>query len=253
MDYTQSVVNNHLIHKLKRLQSKIQSLQLLSQRFSVFRMLAFAAGALLTWLAAMAAGNTAGWLVFAASLLVFVVIVAFHQRLDNWIRKFQLWQAIYQRQLARSQLDWENLPYRSLPEQRVRNALEIDLDLTGPRSLHHLIDQSISEQGSQRLAHWLSHPEPDLETITRRQNWVKELTCVPRFGMRLQLVFQLALQGASTRGPDPFLVKGGILLAETPLEPAFSLLACFSDPGAIPGECGVGLACHLDHQRACVS
>jgi hypothetical protein len=79
-----------------------------------------------------------------------------------------------------------------LPEQRVRNALEIDLDLTGPRSLHHLIDQSISEQGSQRLAHWLTHPEPDLETITRRQNWVKELTCVPRFGMRLQLVFQLA-------------------------------------------------------------
>ena len=75
MNYTHTAVINHLIHKLKRLQSKIQSLQLLSQRFSVFRMLAFAAGALLTWLAAMAAGNTAGWLVFAASLLVFVVII----------------------------------------------------------------------------------------------------------------------------------------------------------------------------------
>jgi hypothetical protein len=120
------------------------------------------------------------------------VVVLLHRNLDNWIRRFEHWQQLYLLQLARSQLDWESIPYRSLPEQRVRSSLETDLDLTGVRSLHHLLDHSISDHGSRLLADWLTHPQPDIEQIVRRQNWVKELAAFPYFGMRFHLVFSLA-------------------------------------------------------------
>ena len=192
MDHADRTPEQNQKRKLQYLERKIQVLQSISQRYSIYRMFVFAVGVLGTWLATVIAGTSAGWVVFALSLSIFLGIVFFHQRLETWMRKFQHWQQINQQQLARSQLDWENLPYRRLPEQRVRNALEIDLDLTGPRSLHHLIDQSISEQGSQRLADWLSHPHPDLEEISKKQKWVQELCGIPRFGMRLQLIFRLA-------------------------------------------------------------
>lgn len=192
MDHVDRTPEQNQKKKLEFLERKIQALQSISQRFSIYRMLVFSVGVLCTWLATVTTGSRAGWFVFALALCIFLGIVFFHQRLETWIRKFQHWQQINQQQLARSQLDWENLPYRRLPEQRVRNALEIDLDLTGPRSLHHLIDQSISEQGSQRLADWLSHPQPDLEEIYNKQKWVQELFGAPLFGMRLQLVFRLA-------------------------------------------------------------
>ena len=173
----------------------------------------------------------------------------FHQRLETWIRKFQLWKQINQQQLARSQLDWENLPYRRLPEQRLRNALEIDLDLTGPRSLHHLIDQSISEQGSQRLADWLSHPQPDLEEISKRQKWVRELCGTPRFGMRLQLVFRLAARERIRGDQIVSWLKGGIPFAEASMEFTCSCFAGIPHARPLFSEFGLGLAGLLDFQR----
>lgn len=192
MSEVKTITEKHLVQRSERLEKKIQSLSVLSQRFSLIRMTLFGVGAILTWIASATLGSWAGWLAFASGLTVFLVVVLLHQRLENWIQKFKYWQHLYKQQLARYQLDWQGFAYRSLPETFLRSPLDIDLDLTGLRSLHHLIDQSISEQGSLRLANWLSNPKPDVDEIHKRQNWVRELMETPRFGMRLQLVFQLA-------------------------------------------------------------
>lgn len=193
MNSTQTKPGNiNLSNRLERLQRKIQALQIISQRFSIYRMVIFAIGVLVTWLASSLLGSTAAWLIFGIAVGVFSGVVWKHHNLEKWIHMFQTWHQLYLQQLARSELNWDHLPYRSLPETRIRTPLDIDLDLTGPRSLHHLIDQSISDKGSMQLADWLCHPEPDIEKIHNRQTWVKELTNCYRFGMRLQLIFRLA-------------------------------------------------------------
>ncbi len=52
---------------------------------------------------------------------------------------------------------------------------EKDLDITGRRSIHQLIDISISREGSRRLATWLLQKTPDLTGILKRQRVVQEL------------------------------------------------------------------------------
>ncbi len=186
-----NISEESLLRRIKRLERKLQSLQRLNQRFSWYRVGVFTLGVILTWLAGSTWGRLAGWLAFGGVLVIFLVVVFYHRRLDSWMRKFEYWQELSRQDLARSQLDWQALPYRPLPAQRQQSSLEIDLDLTGARSLHHLLDQAISEQGSLLLADWLCHPEPDPDSIYARQGIVRELAANPHFGNRLQLIFRL--------------------------------------------------------------
>jgi hypothetical protein len=78
--------------------------------------------------------------------------------------------------------------------------LQTDLDLTGDRSLHRLLDITISPEGSGLLAAWLSQPSPDIGQLKERQTLVSELSNLSRFRDRLLLTFRLVsgeeLQGA---------------------------------------------------------
>ena len=67
-----------------------------------------------------------------------------HRRVDAWAESFRIWQAIYREQAARLELDWENIPRPANPGEETDSALALDLDLTGPRSLHTLLDTTIS-------------------------------------------------------------------------------------------------------------
>jgi hypothetical protein len=124
-----------------------------------------------------------------AAFLLFTVVVILHRRLERWNEKFHILQALYAEQLARLTLAWDHIPTppaASAPS----SPLELDLDLTGPRSLHHLIDRAVSTQGSLRLAGWLSAGLPDCEKIALRQAVAQELKALPRFCSRLLLTFR---------------------------------------------------------------
>ncbi len=192
MESSSSEVQNYLVRRIDRIHTKIQTFQRKSKIFSNVRMVIFGMGVLLTWLAASYLGTLAAWLVFGSVLVVFLIVAFLHKRLEDWVFRFMHWQSLYQGQLARSQLDWSVIPYRKLPEQKSQKPLEVDLSLTGLRSLHHLLDCTISDQGSILLADWISQSEPDLENISKRQKWIKELVKFPFFCMRFHLVFSLA-------------------------------------------------------------
>ena len=87
-------------------------------------------------------------------------------------------------------LDWERIPPAPALHEP-RSSLDVDLDLTGPRSLHQLINLSISQEGSQRLADWLTHPDADLTSIENRQKIVRELSGMVRFRDRMLLDLRL--------------------------------------------------------------
>jgi hypothetical protein len=174
---------------IQRLERKLTSYEVISSRFAWARLVAFLTGGFATWGAFDLLGSSSGWITFFAAVILFAVIVILHRRLDHLINSFKIWKAIYQEKESRINLDWEHIPLPTTPGQTL-SALAIDLDLSGPRSLHHLLDISISRQGSHRLAEWLSNDNPDPHKILSRQAVVGELGDLQRFRNRLRLIFR---------------------------------------------------------------
>jgi hypothetical protein len=189
-----------LARQIERLEHRLEALRQRERRFAWYRLGAFLGGVLLTWVTASTLGAPMTWGALTLGLAGFFGVVALHRRLDAWIDKLRIWQELKILQRARLGLDWQALPAPSLPPEYERSALDVDLDLTGPRSLHHLLDNAISLGGSQRLALWLTSGKPELQELARRQRLVRELAPMRRFRGRLQLIYRLAarqrLQGA---------------------------------------------------------
>ena len=181
-----------LERRIRRLGSRITRLNTLDRRFGLARMIVFFVGLAVVGLAWFLLGPSDDRLVIviaAGSVVIFLSIVYLHRRLENWIARYKIWLALTEEQVARLTLDWARLP-TSQP-YNPQSSLDLDLDLTGPRSLHQLLDLAVSQEGSLRLAGWLSHPDPNISHITSRQAVVKELAPMRRFRMRLLLNLRL--------------------------------------------------------------
>ena len=175
---------------LQRLERKLVRCESISRRYSWVRLAVFLAGGAASWGAAVLFGALAGWITFFTAAILFTGIHILHRRVDAWAESFRIWLAIYREQAARLALDWEHIPRQSDPTGEINIDQALDLDLTGPRSLHTLLDTTISRQGSQRLAAWLTTGTPDPQKITARQAVVRELSGLARFRNRLALIFR---------------------------------------------------------------
>jgi hypothetical protein len=183
--------NPHLLQRhIQRLDRKQARCETISRRYAWVRLAVFLLGAAATWAMAVFFGATAGWLTVFFAAILFAGIELQHRRVDGWAASFRIWQAIYREQLARLELDWEHIPRQSALDELPISELALDLDLTGPRSLHALLDNTISRQGSRLLAGWLTAGAPDLEQIAARQAVVRELSGLRRFRNRLALLFR---------------------------------------------------------------
>lgn len=184
-----TVQEHQLERNLTRLQTRLQRLQRLDRRFSWYRLAVLLSGLTLVWLgAAYLPVAYTRWLVLLA-LLSFASVVFLHRRLDHWRARLSAWREARAEDLARLRLDWERIPQPLI--QRAASPLEIDLDLSGPFSLHRLIDQCVSQEGSQLLADWLANPAPDPAQISIRQTQVREMTAARRFRQRFHLKMKL--------------------------------------------------------------
>jgi hypothetical protein len=184
-------MDRRLANQIRRLDLRLAKLGATNRRFSWYRLGVILSGGLATWAAATYLGKCWGWFVFLIAGGVFFLVVAFHRRLDGWIERLNIWREMRAVQLARLNLDWDEIPEPFLGEKWKRNSLDIDLDLTGPRSLHHLLCASVSHEGGQRLAGWLVDALPDLQRIRKRQRLVGELASIARFRERMLLALQL--------------------------------------------------------------
>ncbi len=175
----------------QRLEQRLGALNQISDRFTWLRLALFVIGvaasaALFVWQGPW--GFLAGALGFAA---LFLVVVARHNRVEASMARHKLWQQLKLAQLARMGLEWAQLPPSPF-EPRADHPFEMDFDLVGERSLHRLIDTTVSQEGSERLREWLSAPIPDAAAIARRQPIVRELVPLALFRDRLTLNARLA-------------------------------------------------------------
>ncbi len=182
-----------LAFQIERLSKRLRPLEQQSNRIALLRLAIVLLGILDAILAALFFNSALAWLVFAFSLFVFLVLVFLHRRLENWIETLTLLRALKSDQRARMLLDWESLP-PPRPIELKDKSLALDLDLTGYRSLHQLLDTTVSRHGTQLLAEWLTSSRPDTNALGARQNIVRELKPRARFRERFWLTYRRVLK-----------------------------------------------------------
>ncbi len=180
--------------QIQRLERRTAALQVVSNRVSWLRVGIFVVGIASGSIVGIRVNELAGWALIALTLIVFTLVVLYHRHLERWIQIFTLWRAMRSDQLARMALDWDRISASASRRERTSQPLALDLDLTGPRSLHQLLDTTVSRPGSELLAEWLTISHPILEEIHKRQSIVRELRARTRFRERFWLTFRLVLQ-----------------------------------------------------------
>ena len=191
---------DQLQQQIARLGRRADQLNVISGKYWIARRIIFVAGALLALAFCNFAGTTSAWIVAALLGIVFSIVTVFHTRVRDSLTRNALLIEIKQVQIARIQLQWERLPGTDpsrLPD--TSHPFESDLDITGERSLHRLLDCCVTTEGSERLRSWLLSPRPDAELIEHRQRLVRELKGHSLFRDKLQLLSAVAR--INTAGP----------------------------------------------------
>jgi hypothetical protein len=161
---------------------------------SNLRLLVFAAGAAMAWLAFARQLLRPEWLLLAG--VAFVALVAAHARVLLRIERGQRARRLYERGLERLDGRWAGSGpdgSRFLDEHPYAR----DLDLFGAASLFQLLDTARTEAGEETLAHWLRAPAPPGE-IALRQQAIRELTPEVDFRETLAVLAAEAHVGRTT-------------------------------------------------------
>lgn len=178
--------------QIQRLQHRLNLLDSRGNRYGWVRVGIFFGGAFLSILAFF----LVGWWLFLVgviiTLIVFSIVVYFHRQITRSITRHNILMHIKATQVARIQLEWGRIPAVRSSEARMEHPFEIDLDISGKRSLHQLLNTAISYDGSQRLHDWLLSTTPALGIIQKRQALVRELAPLAIFRDKLLMKCILA-------------------------------------------------------------
>lgn len=181
---------NSIKRRLEKLQAEIDKREAISRRFSWIRLFIFLTALVvvfsLYWVNRSLSGLSV--VIFVTS---FALVAWQHRRVEFSLKRFSLFQQLLQDRLSRLTIEWSKLPAAKDIKVPENHPLDRDLNITGPFSLHQLLDVCITEQGSERLASWLLTQKPAYTTINSRQQLVKELVKELRFRDRFVLHFRL--------------------------------------------------------------
>ena len=185
----------HLSGLIQKLNSRKSNLQKLSAAYSNFRLIIFVFETVLFFLLFFAFSNLSALISAGIFIVIFSIITHFHNKLDNGIRKLELWIKIKSTNLARLNLDWGHIPAIKYSDNAKFShnigAIETDLNLAGDESLHQLINTGTSHQAKSLLRDWLNIKDPSTDDIVSRQKLVKDL--VPLSGFRDKLILYSTL------------------------------------------------------------
>ncbi len=182
-------------HK-KRLELKLSQLEALDRRFSWIRLAVLLAGGLAASISFFFGPPALGPLVLVIFVVSFAFVVYQHRKLDRSLLRFRIAEKLAISQIARMSLDWELIPATPPHLPDTTHPFENDLNLSGERSLHQLLDTATSDGGSRRLGEWLLKSSPDPQLVRARQTIIQEI--LPLVGFRMHL----AIHGALT-SKDP--------------------------------------------------
>jgi hypothetical protein len=170
-----------------RLERRLAALEARSGQYSGQLVMIFIGGSILT-IVALTALHVFGFLFTLAAIIAFILTLRNQSRVGASLSRYRVWVQLKKTQLARMQLNWEAIPAVAERSETPDHPFEVDLDITGDRSLLQLINTGVSIEGVQRLRDWLLATTPDLDAIQRRQALLRELTSMN--GFRNKLLFR---------------------------------------------------------------
>ena len=174
-----------------RLGKRISFLDSLSARLGWTKLAVILTGVSITYLAFHINFSGAGWTMFAIFLAGYSFLARRHSRIDDSIKRHTILRRIKATHAARLKLDWSVLTPPIDTDMPPGHPFASDLNLTGKRSLHRLIDTSITLGGGERLRSWLLQQVPDIPAALERAECVKEMKPMFRFRDRLALTAAL--------------------------------------------------------------
>jgi hypothetical protein len=200
--------------QIARLKRRAEVLNQISQKYWTIRRIIFVSGVLLALTFCSFAGRTAAWMLAALVAILFTAVTIFHNKVRDSLTRNSLLIDIKQVQIARILLDWDHIPPGDPSAHPIPgHPFETDLDITGERSLHRLLDCAVTREGSERLRSWLLNARPDMELIKHRQTLVAELKGHSVFRDKLQLLSAVArLDTGPPRAGDSTLWNSSILI-----------------------------------------
>ena len=200
--------------QIARLERRATTFNEISRKYWTARRIIFVCGVLLGLAFCNFAGSRAAWFVAGILLMIFAVVTFFHNRVRNSLTRNSLLINIKQVQIARIRLEWDKIPQGDPSAHPIPgHAYETDLDITGERSLHRILDSAVTKEGSERLKSWLLNPRPDMDLIKRRQALVEELRSHHVFRDKLQLLSAVArLAAGPSRASRSNLWSSSILV-----------------------------------------
>jgi hypothetical protein len=187
--------------RLTRAGRWLATLQKTESRYPWIRLGVLLAGLLAVFAAFSLLPILAGWLVLMLALGAFAFVAYRHQQAIDRISQVRAFQSVLSTQIARAKLDWAHIPPPAPVEVSADHPFARDLDVTGERSLHHLLDSTVMTASSQVLAGWLLQEVPAPRQAVQRQALVREL--LERPSLRLQLeTHGLATFGLTDAPPE---------------------------------------------------
>ena len=186
--------------RIARLKRRAEQLKEISSKYWTVRRIIFVCGLLLAPFFCKFFGTAAGCILAAFFSLGFWVVTFYHKKVRDSIARNSLMLDIKQVQLARIRLDWDQMPHGDQSIPATGHPFESDLDITGERSLHRLLDTAVTKGGSHRLKSWLLNNAPDVLLIKERQSLVQELKGHSLFRDKLQLLSSIASGEGAIQG-----------------------------------------------------
>jgi len=174
-----------LKRQIRRLSFRIEKLQRTGAMYSNVRLGIVLVGIVLIAACFQLSSSIPGWIATAFAAASFCTALYCHGRVRDSINRHRILLRLRTAQVARINLDWEHIPPAPPETPLVDHPFGLDLDITGERSLHQLIDAAISIEGSRKLRSWLLQTEPDLDGILNKQSLVQELTPLTVFRHKL--------------------------------------------------------------------
>ncbi len=124
------------------------------------------------------------WWAVAALVIVFIALMAIHQRVQASVARFERAVKFYERGVARLEDNWSGSGETGERFADKSHPYSEDLDLFGKGSLFEMLSTARTKAGEGRLASWLLAPAP-IPEIRARQQSVEELR--PRLDLREDL------------------------------------------------------------------
>jgi hypothetical protein len=173
------------IRQTARIENLLARLLEVDRKFSQLRLVIFLVGGLLVFLVFLLAGNWYGVLAALLNAAGFLTAVIFHRRNDSRLVRARVALRLVQQQIARIKLDWSGIPLKLEVHPDPTHPFDADLNISGSRSLHHLLDTSMSVGGSRLLREWLMQTVPAPRLVRERQSILREV--IPLTGFRNHL------------------------------------------------------------------